>query len=77
MINLLRPIIARLAGALAAFLVAWLTRVIGPDLFGADFTAHLTEVILSLGIAAYSLVHRLIQRWIDPEDRAKPEPLRR
>lgn len=73
--NFLRPILARLAGALVAGLVTWLAGKFGV-IISEDVKGQLTEgvvaTMLTLFTVVYALVHKAVSVKTNPMDAASP-----
>lgn len=75
----MRTVISRILAPIIAALVGWLTSM-GLDLdpaFGVALQEAATWFLLAVFTMLYGLIHRLIDRKVNPADVAKPDPLGR
>jgi len=75
MIQFIRTYVGRLAGAVIAGFVAWAASVgihIDPDQAEA-IQRGFEALVLAFSLAGYSIVHRKINKLVNPEDRADGE----
>lgn len=73
--DFLRPVVARLAGALVAALVTWLAGKYGiviPEEAKGQLTEGTVAIMLALFTAVYALVHRYVSMKTNPTDAATP-----
>lgn len=71
--NLLRLVIARTIGGLIATLSAWLMiryGIIVDDSAQAELTSNVVAVMMTIFTILYPLIHKLINRKINPGDAA-------
>ena len=72
--NALRVVFGRLMGALAAGLVGWFCAKVGIDIPDED-RHKVVEFVVGFGmtivLGVYSLVHKLVDRWVNPLDTAR------
>jgi hypothetical protein len=75
MLNLIRPILARVVAALAGAFFAWLAARWKIDVDAAT-QAETVEAIVALMLAVwgvvYALAHKAINAWFNPADTATP-----
>lgn len=73
MLDAIRPFLARIVASLIVALAGWLTTHWGVDFTGLDskeLAENLVEWMLPLLLVVYSLVHRVLNKWINPGDAA-------
>lgn len=72
----MRAIVGRAAAAIVAAIVTWIASVFGIEVT-AETAATWTDALTVLGIGfwgvAYAVIHKLLDRHINPADAAAPE----
>lgn len=66
---LLRPYVSRFIAALVASMSGWLTQKAGIGI-DADTQAAFVQIGVFVMLLIYGLVHRLLDRWLNPGDAA-------
>lgn len=80
MVDFIRPVLARIVGAVVAGVLTWLATKFGvviPKETAGQLTENLVAAMLVMFSIIYALVHRAVSVKTNPTDAAQPDLARR